>query len=91
MITVKTESGLEMTVHNEKMNDMNYVELAARAEKDDAIAFSKMLTIAFGEEGKQKLYDHVKTEEGLVPPMAAAEKFKEIILLAQKENAELKN
>lgn len=70
IVTGKTKTGFVFSVNANAMYDMEIVDALAEAEAKDPIkylnAVSKICNKVFGKE-KQRLYDHVRTEDGRVP------------------------
>lgn len=71
MIRGKTKSGFEYNVSETVMNDMEVVDAIAKCDSENS--FEKMKGISelckkiFGNDLK-RVYDHVRTEDGRVPP-----------------------
>lgn len=65
----KTESGFEIELDDEAMNDVELVEAIVEMDTDG----TKLFYVAdrlLGKEGKQKLYDHLRDAKGRVPVVA---------------------
>lgn len=86
MFTGKTKSGFEFSVDPARMNDMEYIELIAEAQTN-ILVIPRILVKLLGEEQKNALYDHVRTDDGRVPLEAIDVEFNEIM----NANEELKN
>lgn len=86
MIKGTTSSGFEYEIDEKKLDDMELLELFGSLEKNPfnlTVIIEKM----FGQEQKQALYDHLRTEDGRVPYKAFEKELGEIL---NKEN-ETKN
>lgn len=74
---MKTKSGFEFEIKEEKLNDMRVIELIASVDSDIR-AVPKLLTLMFGEDGKERLYQHVAEEDGRVPIEKVTDEITEI-------------
>lgn len=79
-----TSSGFKFKIDEVDLNDMEFIELMAEAE-ENPLKYPKMVERMLGKEQKQKLYDHVRTKEGRVPPDAIAKEVEEIFILAGED------
>ncbi len=80
MIKGTTKSGFQFELGDNVMNNMELVD--AMAELDDGghpFALSKVCLLLLGKEQRKKLYDHIRDEDGTVPPKAMGEEIAEII------------
>ena len=75
-VTIK--SGFCFETSEELGNNMELLECLAEMDSGDIMAMSKVCKIVLGEDGKKKLYDHLRTEDGRVPVEAIASAIKEI-------------
>ena len=66
MIKGILKNGFEYEIDTESLNDMEFVEVLAEAEKNP-LAFPKVCKMMLGEEQKKRLYDHLRDEKGKVP------------------------
>jgi hypothetical protein len=66
MKTVQLSNGFECEVNEKVLNDMELLDLLAETKKDGS-AYSDVVKKIFGDEEKQKLYDALRTEDGIVP------------------------
>ena len=80
----KTESGFKFELDEENLNDMEFIEMMANAEQNP-LAYPRMLERMLGEEQKKRLYDHVRTKEGRVPPDLIDKEVEQIFELAGKD------
>lgn len=67
MITAKTESGFEIELDENLLNDSELMEDWLAAQENDAGAFFRLALRILGADGKKKLYDHLRKEDGRVP------------------------
>ena len=79
-----TSSGFKFKIDEVDLNDMEFIELMAEAE-ENPLKYPKMVERMLGKEQKKKLYDHVRTKEGRVPPDAIDEEVEEIFILAGED------
>ena len=66
MMTGKTTCGFEFVVDEKKLDNMDLVDAIAESDKNP-IAITKVITLILGPEQKQRLYEHLRTEDGRVP------------------------
>lgn len=74
----KTQSGFEFEIAEATLNNMELVDAIAEAE-DNPLALSRVVQLLLGKDGKKKLYDHLRTEEGNVPVDAVSEEITSIM------------
>lgn len=79
-----TSSGFKFEIDEQDLNDMEFIELMADAE-ENPLKYPKMVERMLGKEQKKKLYDHVRTKEGRVPPDAIDKEVEEIFILAGED------
>jgi hypothetical protein len=79
-----TSSGFKFKIDEVDLNDMEFIELMAEAE-ENPLKYPKMVERMLGKEQKQKLYDHVRTKEGRVPPDTIDKEVEEIFILAGED------
>lgn len=80
MIEGKTKTGFTYQLDDDAMNNMELVD--AMAELDDGghpFALSRVCLLLLGKEQRKRLYDHIRTEDGRVPPQAMGEEIADII------------
>ena len=78
MVKGTLKSGFKFEIDVESLNDMEFVEALAEADKN-GLAFPKVCKMMLGEEQKNRLYDHLRNEEGRVPITAVHEAIIEIM------------
>ena len=79
-----TSSGFKFKIDEVDLNDMEFIEIMAEAE-ENPLKYPKMVERMLGKEQKQKLYDHVRTKKGRVPPDAIDKEVEEIFILAGED------
>ncbi len=80
MIQGTTKSGFAYELQDDAMNNMELVD--AMAELDDGghpFALSRVCLLLLGRDQRKRLYDHIRTEDGRVPPKAMGEEIADII------------
>lgn len=83
MITGKTSSGFEYQVPEENLNNYELVEVLGELE-NNPLLIAKTVDLLLGKEQKEKLKDHLRTENGTVPTDKISEEIMEIFN-SQKE------
>lgn len=83
MITGKTSSGFEFELQEHVLDDMELLDAIVEADENPA-AIPKIVNMVLGKEGKQRLYDHLRTEHGNVPIMKVAAEVAEIFNCSQQ-------
>lgn len=81
MVKGKTKTGFKFEFDELKLDDMEFIEMVAGVE-DDVTLLPKLLNLVLGKEQKQKLYDHLRTEDGRVPTQAVSDAMEEIFAAA---------
>lgn len=84
MIQGKTQSGFEYEIQDETLDNMELIELIAQVDSDP-IKLPKFLSLFLGEEQKQKLYDHLRTDKGNVPIESVEKEVMEILTEGSKK------
>lgn len=67
MVKCKTSTGFVVELDKNVMNNMELVDALAEAENDNPVALSKACLLLLGKDNRQKLYDHLRQENGRVP------------------------
>lgn len=87
MIKGKTESGFKFEYDENNLNDMEFLDALVDAESGDESAalksYSLMVVKLLGKEQRKKLYDHVRTEAGIVPVELVEKELTEMMAAAQ--------
>ena len=78
MKTIELKNGLKIEMNENTMDNMELVDTLAEAADDDPLAVSRMTKLVLGTEGRKKLYDSLRTEDGRVPVAAVSDAIKEI-------------
>ena len=66
MLTGKTKTGFEFEIDDEAKDDMEFLEALVDFTKGNKTRFPDLINMFFGEEQKQKLYEHCRSESGRV-------------------------
>lgn len=61
-----TKTGFHFSLEDDLMDNMELVEELAKAQENDPVAVSRIVTMVFGQEQKKALYDHLHAKEGRV-------------------------
>jgi hypothetical protein len=77
MVKGTTKTGFEFEYNEQRLDDMEFIELAAAVD-DNVTLLPKLLNMVLGEEQKKRLYDHLRAEDGRVPTQAVADAMEEI-------------
>ena len=74
-----TKTGFHFSLEDDVMDNMELVEELAKAQENDPVAVSRIVTMVFGQEQKKALYAHLRNpENGNVPISAVSEAIAEI-------------
>lgn len=91
---VKTSSGFECELNESIAQDWRFVKAVAMADSDDESdklrGYTKIIELLLGKSGEQKLMEHVKTADGIVP-IADINKETIELIQAMKQNQTVKN
>lgn len=85
-VSGETESGFVFNIEAEQLDNMELIDALAELD-DDPLKISLVITLLFGKEEKKRLYEHVRTEDGIVPGKAIEKELSDIFRVSQ----ELKN
>lgn len=85
-ISGETESGFVFNIEANRLDNMELIDALAELD-DDPLQISFVIKLLLGKEDKKRLYDHVRTDEGIVPSEEIEKELSEIFALSQ----ELKN
>ena len=61
-----TESGFEFTIKESTLNNFELLEIFAEVD-ENPLLLPKAINMLFDKEQKQRLFDHVRLEDGTVP------------------------
>lgn len=84
MISGVTKNGFAFEITDEREDNMELIDALADIDDGNLLAVSKVLTLLLGPEQKKKMYDFVRTEDGIVSAQTVSEMIVEI-LAAKKE------
>lgn len=84
MISGVTKNGFKFEITDERADNMELIDAMADIDDGNILAVSKVLTLLLGPEQKKKMYDFVRTEDGIVSAQTVSEMIVEI-LAAKKE------
>ncbi len=84
MISGVTKNGFVFEITDERTDNMELIDALADLDDGNPLAVSKVLTLLLGPEQKKKMYDFVRTEDGIVSAQTVSEMIVEI-LAAKKE------
>ena len=84
MITAKTESGFSIELEESTLDNMEVLDALSDLDEGNPLAMSRLVVKLLGKDGKKRLYDHLRTEDGRVPASAVE---RAIMALFQSINA----
>ena len=70
MITAKTESGFSIELEESTLDNMEVLDALSDLDEGNPLAMSRLVVKLLGKDGKKRLYDHLRTEDGRVPASA---------------------
>lgn len=79
MAKIKTTSGFSIEIDEAVLDDAELLEMLIEIDEENFASFATVLKKLLGEDGKKKLYDHVRNEEGRVPYGALSAELNDII------------
>lgn len=82
---MRTTSGFECDIDRERLKNMELVDALADMQDDDVLAVSRVVRLLFTKEEKKRLYDHLRTPDGRVPPDAIGVELNEIFSMLGEE------
>lgn len=77
MFTGKTESGFAYCIPEKRIQNMELLDALTELETNGA-ALPKVVNLLLDANAKQKLYDHVRDEDGTVPVKAVSTEIYDI-------------
>lgn len=77
IITGKTKSGFSYKIQRERLENYELLEAIGESE-ENASAMPKVVKLLLGKEQTNKLKDHLRTEDGIVPIEKLSEEITEI-------------
>lgn len=79
MISGVTKNGFAFEIADERADNMELIDALADIDDGNLLAVSKVLTLLLGPEQKKKMYDFVRTEDGIVSAQTVSEMIVEIL------------
>lgn len=73
----KTKSGFSYDIPENVFDNMELIDAIAESGEND-LAVSRVVKLLLGGEGRKKLYDHLRGEDGRVPVKAVVDTVVEI-------------
>lgn len=96
MIKGQTKSGFEFEIDEQRLNNMEFIDLLVEldtVDENNASAIlttvSKLISCILDKDTKKRLYDHIRDDKGTVPIEKVQEEVNDIIRF--NGNEELKN
>ena len=78
MITAKTESGFSIELEESTLDNMEVLDALSDLDEGNPLAMSRLVVKLLGKDGKKRLYDHLRTEDGRVPASAVESAIMEL-------------
>lgn len=78
MITAKTESGFSIELEENALDNMEVLDALSDLDEGNPLAMSRLVVKLLGKDGKKRLYDHLRTEDGRVPASAVESSIMEL-------------
>ena len=78
MITAKTESGFSIELEESTLDNMEVLDALSDLDEGNPLAMSRLVVKMLGKDGKKRLYDHLRTEDGRVPASAVESTIMEL-------------
>ena len=78
MITAKTESGFSIELEESALDNMEVLDALSDLDEGNPLAMSRLVVKLLGKDGKKRLYDHLRTEDGRVPAPAVESAIMEL-------------
>lgn len=79
-----TKSGFEFAIDPAALDDMELIEALAALETNPLVV-PKVITLLLGKEQKERLYDHLRDENGRVRVSSVSQELAEIFQLARND------
>ncbi|MGP1411476.1 hypothetical protein [Peptoanaerobacter stomatis] len=80
-----TKSGFEYELSKDRLNNFELIEIFAEVD-NNPLLLPKALTLLLGAEQKQRLYDHLRTSDDIVPADLVGQEIAEIFNSNQVKN-----
>lgn len=78
MTIVTTKSGFTCEVNEQAVDNMEMLEVLAELANDNVLVVPKFAQLLLSKEGKKRLYDYLRTEDGRVPTAQCSAELMEI-------------
>ena len=78
MIAAKTESGFSIELEESTLDNMEVLDALSDLDEGNPLAMSRLVVKLLGKDGKKRLYDHLRTEDGRVPASAVESTIMEL-------------
>ena len=78
MTTAKTESGFSIELEESALDNMEVLDALSDLDEGNPLAMSRLVVKLLGKDGKKRLYDHLRTEDGRVPASAVESAIMEL-------------
>lgn len=91
MLKGVTESGFEFELLDSLKDDMEYLDLAVRADEGDLTALPGLVTHMLGKEGKKRLFDHCRNDDGIASTQGVMKEVKNIFDIIGETDKDIKN
>lgn len=78
MITAKTESDFSIELEESTLDNMEVLDALSDLDEGNPLAMSRLVVKLLGKDGKKRLYDHLRTEDGRVPASAVESTIMEL-------------
>ena len=78
MITAKTESGFSIELEDDALEDQELFDAISGMQDGNVFSMSHLTERLLGKDGKKRLYDHLRTEDGRVPASAVESAIMEL-------------
>lgn len=78
---IETSSGFSCEIESEVLDDMEILDMLLEMEdnpKNSLIYYNQIMKKMMDKETRERLYDHIRTEDGRVPATKFATEFNEI-------------
>lgn len=85
MHTGITRSGFEFKINDASLNDFELVEMLADLDTNPLL-LPKVVSKLLGADQKKRLYDHVRTEDGIVPANVITDEIMDIFSSKNAKN-----
>ena len=74
----KLKNGFEFDIDEKALDNMELIDAMAEAQDDNPAKFSKSILLLLGKDERDRLYDHIREQDGRVPIQAVSDSFVEI-------------